>query len=86
MHHQHNGMKKKKKYVYDRAGFENDSGEQIEFASGIIDRLYKLIYAEDTVHEEAFEDMAEITKKFPNSMITGDDLTVTNNKILTKSN
>jgi enolase len=44
-----------------------------------------LIYAEDAVHEEAFNDMAEITKKFPNSMITGDDLTVTNNKILTKA-
>ena len=75
---------KKKKYVYDRAGFENDSGEQIEFVSKIIEN-YKLIYAEDAVHEEAFEDMAEITKKFPNSMITGDDLTVTNNKILTKA-
>ena len=74
----------KKKYVYDRAGFENDSGEQIEFASKIIEN-YKLIYAEDAVHEEAFDDMAEITKKFPNSMITGDDLTVTNNKILTKA-
>ena len=74
----------KKKYVYDRAGFENDSGEQIEFASKIIEN-YKLIYAEDAVHEEAFEDMAEITKKFPNSMITGDDLTVTNNRILTKA-
>ncbi|MBT4973199.1 MAG: enolase, partial [Thaumarchaeota archaeon] len=67
-----------------RAGFENDSGEQIEFASKIIEN-YKLIYAEDAVHEEAFDDMAEITKKFPNSMITGDDLTVTNNKILTKA-
>ncbi len=74
----------KQKYVYDRAGFENDSGEQIEFASNIIEK-YKLIYAEDAVHEEAFEDMAEITKKFPNSMITGDDLTVTNNKILKKA-
>jgi len=74
----------KKKYVYDRAGFENDSGEQIEFASKIIEN-YKLIYAEDAVHEEAFDDMAEITKKFPNSMITGDDLTVTNNRILTKA-
>ena len=74
----------KQKYVYDRAGFENNSGEQIEFASKIIEN-YKLIYAEDAVHEEAFDDMAEITKKFPNSMITGDDLTVTNNKILTKA-
>ena len=74
----------KKKYIYDRAGFENDSGEQIEFASKIIEN-YKLIYAEDAVHEEAFDDMSEITRKFPNSMITGDDLTVTNNKILTKA-
>jgi len=74
----------KQKYVYDRAGFENDSGEQIEFASNIIEK-YKLIYAEDSVHEEAFGDMSEITKKFPNVMITGDDLTVTNNKILQKA-
>jgi len=74
----------KQKYVYDRAGFENDSGEQIEFASNIIEK-YKLIYAEDSVHEEAFDDMSEITKKFPNVMITGDDLTVTNNKILQKA-
>ena len=74
----------KKKYVYDRAGFENDFGEQIEFASNIIEK-YKLIYAEDTVHEAAFDDMAEITKRFPNVMITGDDLTVTNNKILQKA-
>jgi len=74
----------KQKYVYDRAGFENDSGEQIEFASKIIEK-YKLIYAEDSVHEEAFGDMSEITKKFPNVMITGDDLTVTNNKILQKA-
>jgi len=74
----------KGKYVYDRAGFENDSGEQIEFATNIIEK-YKLIYAEDAVHEEAFDDMSEITKKFPNVMITGDDLTVTNNKILQKA-
>ena len=74
----------KQKYVYERAGFENDSGEQIEFASNIIEK-YKLIYAEDSVHEEAFGDMSEITKKFPNVMITGDDLTVTNNKILQKA-
>ena len=44
MHHQHNGMKKRKKYVYDRAGFEMILDEQIEFASKIIEK-YKLIYA-----------------------------------------
>ncbi|MGH1566897.1 MAG: phosphopyruvate hydratase [Nitrosopumilus sp.] len=75
---------KKEKYVYDRAGFENSTGEQIEFASDIIDK-FKLVYAEDAVHEEAFEDMAEITSKFPNTLVTGDDLTVTSKDILTKA-
>ena len=74
----------KQKYVYDRAGFENSTGEQIDFAANIIDK-YKLIYAEDAVHEEAFEDMAELTAKFPNILITGDDLTVTSKDILTKA-
>ena len=75
---------KKKKYVYDRAGFENTPEKQIEFASGII-KKYKLVYAEDAVHEEAFADMAILTKKFPRVLITGDDLLVTNTKILKKA-
>lgn len=74
----------KQKYLYERAGFENSSGQQIEFAANIIEK-YKLIYAEDAVHEEAFDDMAELTKKFPNTLVTGDDLTVTNKDILTKA-
>jgi len=74
----------KEKYVYDRARFENSTGEQVDFAAGIIEK-FKLIYAEDAVHEEAFEDMAELTTKFPNTLITGDDLTVTNKDILTKA-
>jgi len=74
----------KQKYLYDRAGFENSTGEQIDFAANIIDK-FKLIYAEDAVHEEAFEDMAELTAKFPNTLVTGDDLTVTSKDILTKA-
>jgi enolase len=74
----------KEKYMYDRAGFENSTGEQIDFAADIIDK-FKLIYAEDAVHEEAFEDMAELTAKFPNTLVTGDDLTVTSKDILTKA-
>jgi len=74
----------KEKYVYERAGFVNSSEEQIEFAANII-KKYKLIYAEDAVHEEAFEDMAELTAKFPKTLVTGDDLTVTNKDILTKA-
>jgi len=75
---------KKKKYVYDRAGFENTPGEQIDFAAGII-KKYKLVYAEDAVHEEAFGDMAKLAKKFPKVLVTGDDLTVTNPRILKKA-
>ncbi len=74
----------KEKYVYEREGFVNSSEEQIEFAANII-KKYKLIYAEDAVHEEAFEDMAELTAKFPKTLVTGDDLTVTNKDILTKA-
>ena len=74
----------KGKYLYDSAGFENSTGEQIDFAANIID-IFKLIYAEDAVHEEAFEDMAELTAKFPNTLVTGDDLTVTSKDILRKA-
>lgn len=74
----------KKKYVYDRAGFENTPDEQIDFVADIIKR-YKLIYAEDAVHEEAFDQMSILTKKFPKTLIVGDDLTVTNAKILRKA-
>jgi len=75
---------KEKKYIYDRAGFENTPEEQIEFASDII-KKYKLVYAEDAVHEEAFDDMAVLAKKFPNVLITGDDLLVTNTEILKRA-
>ncbi|MFB5645123.1 MAG: enolase [Nitrosopumilaceae archaeon] len=74
----------KKIYVYNRAGFENSPKEQIEFAADIIEK-YKLIFAEDAVHEEAFEDMSELTAKFPKTLITGDDLIVTNKEILKKA-
>ncbi len=74
----------KQLYIYERAGFENTPEKQIEFAAGIIEK-YKLIYAEDAVHEEAFDDMSELVSKFPKTMITGDDLTVTNKDILKKA-
>lgn len=74
----------KKKYIYDRAGFENTPEDQIEFVSDII-KKYKLAYAEDAVNEEAFGEMSILTKKFPEVLITGDDLLVTNAKILKKA-
>ncbi|MDO8641523.1 MAG: hypothetical protein Q7R33_08325, partial [Nitrosarchaeum sp.] len=74
----------RQKYIYERAGFVNSPEQQIEFAANIIQK-YKLIYAEDAVHEEAFDDMAELTAKFPDTLVVGDDLTVTNKDILTKA-
>ncbi len=68
---------KSKAYVYLRSGRKLTSARQIEFVSNLI-KDYKLIYAEDPVHEEAFDDMTELTKKFPGVYITGDDLLVTN--------
>ncbi|GFN39500.1 MAG: enolase [Nitrosopumilaceae archaeon] len=76
--------RKKQKYVYGRGGFEINSEEQIEFVSDII-KKFKLIYAEDPLHEEAFEEMSVLTKRFPNVMIAGDDLIVTNSEILKKA-
>ena len=74
---------KKKKYVYDREGFENTPDKQLEFASEII-KKYNLVYAEDAVHEEALEEMSVLTSRFPKVLITGDDLLVTNTEILKK--
>ncbi len=76
--------KKRSKYIYNRAGFENDHGEQLEFVSDLITR-YKLIYVEDAVHEEAFDEMAQLRERFSQVLITGDDLTVTNASILRKA-
>ena len=75
---------KKKKYVYNREGFENSPEKQLEFASEII-KKYKLVYAEDAVYEEAFEEMSVLTSRFPNVLITGDDLLVTSTEILKKA-
>ena len=71
-------------YEYERAGFENTPEKQIEFAASLIEK-YKLIYAEDAVHEEGFGDMSELVSKFPKTMIVGDDITVTNKDILKKA-
>jgi len=67
----------KQLYDYTRQGIKRDTGEQIEFANRLI-HDYKLIYAEDPVHEGDFESMAVLTKKNPMTLITGDDMLVTN--------
>ena len=44
-----------------------------------------MIEAEEAVQEETIEDMEELTAKLPNTLVTGDDLTVTSKDYLTKS-
>jgi enolase len=67
----------KQLYDYARQGIKRDTGEQIEFANRLI-HDYKLIYAEDPMHEGDFESMAILKKKNPSMLVTGDDMLVTN--------
>jgi enolase len=67
----------KQLYDYVRQDIKRDTGEQIEFANRLI-HDYKLIYAEDPIHEGDFESMAVLNKKNPKTLVTGDDMLVTN--------
>jgi enolase len=64
-------------YEYAREGIARTTEEQLEYAGKLI-KSYRLIYAEDPLHEEDFENMAILTKQHPNCLVTGDDLLVTN--------
>ena len=68
---------KKGLYEYVREGIARTTEEQLEFAGKLI-KNYHLIYAEDPLHEEDFENMAVLTKRYSNCLVTGDDLLVTN--------
>lgn len=71
----------KQVYDYVRQGVKRDTLQQIEFANKVL-RDYRLVYIEDPVHEADFESMAVLNKKNPQTLVTGDDMLVTNaNKI-----
>jgi enolase len=71
-------------YNYSRQGITRDTGEQIDFANKLM-RDYKLVYAEDPVHEGDFESMAVLTKDNPKTLVTGDDMLVTNASMVRKA-
>jgi enolase len=75
---------KTEEYDYSRQGLTRDTAEQIDFANQLI-KDYKLVYAEDPVHEGDFESMAALTKKNPNTLVTGDDMLVTNAAMVKKA-
>ena len=74
----------RKKYLYKNPMLKRTPEEQIKYLSNLIGNL-KIFYIEDPFNEDDFESFSELTKKFPNSVIVGDDLTVTNYDRLSKA-
>ena len=75
---------KRKKYHYQNPQLQRTKEEQLFYISNLI-RNFGLFYVEDPFDEEDFESFAKLLGKFPNSLIVGDDLTVTNYKRLEKA-
>lgn len=78
------GIYKRKKYHYENPLLKRDAEEQLSYISNLI-KNFNLIYIEDPFDENDFESFAKLLEKFPNSLIVGDDLTVTNSKRLKKA-
>jgi len=78
------GFYSRKKYHYENPMLKREDEEQAGYIGNLI-KNYNLLYIEDPFHEEDYENFAKLLKKFPNSLIVGDDLTVTNSKRLQKA-
>lgn len=65
------------KYIYRNEGVERDTREQLEFMSKLIEE-FDLVYVEDPFNEDDFQTFAELTDRFRDRLIVGDDLFVTN--------
>ncbi|MFB6246075.1 MAG: enolase C-terminal domain-like protein [Candidatus Pacearchaeota archaeon] len=75
---------KRKKYDYRNPALKRTAEEQMEYLSNLIQN-FELYYIEDPFEEGDFESHAKLLEKFPDSLIVGDDLTVTNPKRLQKA-
>ena len=75
---------KRKKYNYGNPLLKRTGQEQLGYLSNLI-KNFNLFYIEDPFEEEDFESFAKLLKKFPDRLIVGDDLTVTNYKRLEKA-
>lgn len=78
------GFYKRKKYSYENPMLKRDAEEQFGYLSNLI-KNFNLFYIEDPFEEEDFESFAKLLKKFPDSLIVGDDLIVTNSSRLKKA-
>ena len=75
---------KRKKYDYKNPMLKRDGKEQFGYLSNLISN-FNLCYIEDPFDEEDFESFAKLLEKFPDRLIVGDDLIVTNPKRLKKA-
>ena len=71
----------RKNYNYSNPMLRRSSDEQVGYLTNLI-KNYNLFYIEDAFEEQDFSGFAKLTKLFPNRLIVGDDLTVTNQKRL----
>ncbi|MBR9702357.1 hypothetical protein GOV13_05550 [Candidatus Pacearchaeota archaeon] len=75
---------KRKIYHYKNPMLKRTAAEQLNYLSNLI-KNFNLFYIEDPFDENDFESFAKLLKKFPDNLIVGDDLTVTNHKLLLKA-
>jgi len=78
------GFFKRKIYHYKNPLLKRTKEEQLNYLCNLI-KNFDLFYIEDPFEENDFESFAELLKKFPDRLIVGDDLTVTNFKRLQKA-
>ncbi len=78
------GFYKRKKYLYNNPMLKRTDEEQLGYLDNII-KNFNIFYVEDPFDEEDFENFAKLLGKHPNSLVVGDDLTVTNSKRLKKA-
>lgn len=78
------GFYKRRKYHYKNPKLDRTCEEQLNYLSNLI-KNFNLFYIEDPFDENDFESFASLLKKFPDRLIVGDDLTVTNYKRLEKA-
>lgn len=78
------GFFKRKKYNYINPLFKRTSEEHFNYISNLVNN-FNLYYIEDPFEENDFESHSKLLKKYPYTLVVGDDLTVTNSKRLKKA-
>lgn len=78
------GFCSRKKYHYQNPKLDRTKEEHFEYLCNLI-KNFNLFYIEDPFEEKDFGSFSKLMKKFPDKLIVGDDLTVTNLKRVEKA-